>query len=215
MTKPAPPEPGPEATGAAGAAEPAEPAGAARRRPLRLPQRRGARWALGAAVAVVLGVVAVGAGAAWEQHRDHGRPVFDRARGGKVPPGLPGVVGLPGGIADLPGGPGKLVVRGEDGSVRSVVVGKAPGGPSGSEADGDPGRRLAPAALPVVPADQALAKAVAAVPNGRAAGLEVVPREGGGSSWSVEVLGQDGVRHLVTVDGTDGSVTGNTVAGGR
>ncbi|MFF4342738.1 PepSY domain-containing protein [Kitasatospora sp. NPDC001540] len=207
LTKPPLPEP--------------ESAGAARRRSLRLPRGRGARWAAGAAAAVVLGVVAVGAGAAWERHSDHGAPGFDRVRAGKVPPGLPG---LPGG-AELPGGPGKLVIRGEDGSVRSVVVGKAPGGVFRSEEDvkaddikaggGKAEGKLAPAALPTVPADQALAKAVAAVPNGRAAGLAVVGREGGGSSWSVEVLAPDGVRHLVTVDGTDGSVTGNTVAGGR
>ncbi|MFD7729570.1 PepSY domain-containing protein [Kitasatospora phosalacinea] len=183
-------------------------AGAARRRPLRLAQRRGARWVAGAAVVVVLGVVAVGAGAAWERHHGEGVVPFERARAVKALPGLPGV-------PDLPEGPGTLVVRGEDGSVRSVVVGGAPGGPFSSGADGDTGGRLAPAALPAVPADQALAKAVAAVPDGRAAALAVVGREGGGSSWSVEVLGADGVRHLVTVDGTDGSVTGNTVAGGR
>ncbi|MFB7946332.1 PepSY domain-containing protein [Kitasatospora phosalacinea] len=183
-------------------------AGAARRRSLRSPQLRGARWVAGAAVVVVLGVVAVGAGAAWERHRGDGVPVFDRARAVKALPGLPGV-------PDLPGVPGTLVVRGEDGSVRAVVGGELPEGPFRHGADGDAGGRLAPAALPAVPADQALAKAVAAVPDGKAAALAVVGREGGGSSWSVEVLGADGVRHLVTVDGTDGSVTGNTVAGGR
>ncbi|MFE1321208.1 hypothetical protein [Kitasatospora phosalacinea] len=162
----------------------------------------------GAAVVVVLGVVAAGAGAAWERHHEDGVPVFDRARAVKALPGLPGV-------PDLPGGPGKLVVRGEDGSVRAVGGGELPEGPFRYGAEGDAGGRLAPAALPAVPADQALAKAVAAVPDGRAAALAVVGREGGGSSWSVEVLGADGVRHLVTVDGTDGSITGNTVAGGR
>ncbi|KDN84017.1 PepSY domain-containing protein [Kitasatospora cheerisanensis] len=67
--------------------------------------------------------------------------------------------------------------------------------------------------MPSVPADQALAKAVGAVPGGKVDALSVVGRQGGGSSWAVEVLGADGVRHLVTVDGTDGSITGNTTNG--
>ncbi|WP_033250328.1 hypothetical protein [Kitasatospora phosalacinea] len=213
------PKPGPASEAASGPTEltksplpePTEPAGAARRRSLRLPRRREVRWVLGAAAVVVLGVVAVEAGAALERHHDRGRPVFDRAHAVKVPgvevPGLPG----------LPGAPGTLVVRGEDGSVRAVVGGdgELPEGPFRPGADGRADGRLAPAALPAVPADQALAKAAAAVPDGKVAALEVVGREGGGSSWAVEVLGADGVRHLVTVDGTDGSVTGNTVAGGR
>ncbi|WP_282206265.1 PepSY domain-containing protein [Kitasatospora fiedleri] len=201
------------------------PAPAPRRRPLRLPRRRGVRRVLGAAVVVVLGVVAVGAGVALERRHERGVPVFDRAHAGRGPVRVPDVPGLPD-LPGLPGRAGKLVVRGEDGSVQVIGGDGAlrPGspvvpdgaGPDGSGPVGNgPVGRLAPAALPAVPADQALAKAVAAVPNGKAATLAVVPREGGGSSWSVEVLGPDGVRHLVTVDGADGSVTGNTVAAGR
>lgn len=209
------------------------PAPASWRRPLRLlrlPRRRGVRRVLGAAVVVVLGVVAVGAGVALERHHERGVPVFDRAHAGRGPVRVPDVPGLPD-LPGLPGRAGKLVVRGEDGSVQvidgdgalrpgSTVVPDGTGpdgtGPDGSGPVGNgPVGRLAPAALPAVPADQALAKAVAAVPNGKAAALAAVPREGGGSSWSVEVLGPDGVRHLVTVDGADGSVTGNTVAAGR
>ncbi|MFE2608617.1 hypothetical protein ACFXDI_36050 [Streptomyces mirabilis] len=40
----------------------------------------------------------------------------------------------------------------------------------------------------------------------------MVAEQGGGSAWEVEVLGTDGVRHLVTIDGAGGTVTGNTVA---
>ncbi|WP_033214363.1 hypothetical protein [Kitasatospora phosalacinea] len=218
-------EPGPELTKPslpeAEAAPAAPTVPATPRRSLRLPRRRGARWALGAAVAVVLGAVAVGAGVALERHHERSAPGFDRAYAVKGPiraPGLPDLPGLPG----LPGSNGRLVVTGKDGAVK-VLPGDGtlpPGvtvleGPDGSVGTGGAGGKLAPAALPAVPADQALAKAAAAVPNGKVAALAVVGREGGGSSWSVEVLGADGVRHLVTVDGTDGSVTGNTVAAGR
>ncbi|MGW6710061.1 hypothetical protein ACWGDE_34945 [Streptomyces sp. NPDC054956] len=74
-----------------------------------------------------------------------------------------------------------------------------------------PGR--APVPLPALPAAQALAKAEAAVPGGKAEALKVVPQEGGGSAWRVVVLGSDGVRHAVTLAGSDGTVTSNTVAG--
>ncbi|QKW20470.1 hypothetical protein HUT16_16590 [Kitasatospora sp. NA04385] len=212
LTKP--PLPEPEAAPAAPAAPTAS------RRSVRLPRRRGVRWVLGAAVAVVLGVAAVGAGVALERHHDRGGPGFGRAYAVQGPvrvPGLPDLPGLPE-LPELPGSTGQLVITDRDGSVRVLPGDGAlpPGvtirqdGPAGAGAAVGPDGRLAPAALPAVPADQALAKAAAAVPNGKVAALSVVGREGGGSSWSVEVLGADGVRHLVTVDGTDGSVTGNT-----
>ncbi|RPE33761.1 hypothetical protein EDD38_2059 [Kitasatospora cineracea] len=216
LTKLPAPEPSSAAAGPA-------PAPGASRRSLRLPGRRGVRWVLGAAVVVVLGVAAVGTGVALERHHERGVPVFDRAYVGRGPLAAPGV-------PKAPGVPGKVVVRGADGSVQVFPgagaeqlpegVAGLPGfqGSRGFQGvqDGDgPAQGLAPAALPAVPADQAVAKAAAAVPNGKVDALAVVGREGGGSSWSVEVLGPDGVRHLVTVDGTDGSVTGNTVAAGR
>ncbi|MFE2348526.1 hypothetical protein [Kitasatospora cineracea] len=217
LTKLPAPEPSDAAAGPA-------PAPVASRRSLRLPGRRGVRWVLGAAVVVVLGVAAVGTGVALERHHEHGVPVFDRAYVGKGPLAAPGA-------PKAPGVPGKVVVRGADGSVQVFPgAGQLPEGAAGlpgfqgfrgvqgfqgfQGGDG-PAQGLAPAALPAVPADQAVAKAAAAVPNGKVDALAVVGREGGGSSWSVEVLGTDGVRHLVTVDGTDGSVTGNTVAAGR
>ncbi|MFC8723467.1 hypothetical protein ACFUEL_39430, partial [Kitasatospora sp. NPDC057198] len=114
-------------------------------------------------------MAAVGAGVALERHHDRSVPVFDRAHVLKGPVRAPGVPGLPG------GGAGPLVVRGEDGSVEAVLGGRAlpPGATvvqGGRAEDG----RLAPAALPAVPADQALAKAAAAVPGGKVAALAVV-----------------------------------------
>jgi len=70
---------------------------------------------------------------------------------------------------------------------------------------------LAPAPLPAVSAAKAIEAAGKAVPGGKPDALRVVAQQGGGSAWEVEVLGTDGVRHLVTLDGATGAVTGNTV----
>jgi hypothetical protein len=43
--------------------------------------------------------------------------------------------------------------------------------------------------------------------------LAVVAEQGGGSAWQAVVVGTDGVRHRVTIDGAGGSITGNTVVG--
>jgi hypothetical protein len=43
--------------------------------------------------------------------------------------------------------------------------------------------------------------------------LQAVPEQGGGSAWQVTVVGPDGVRHLVTVDGASDTVTSNTTLG--
>lgn len=117
--QPQPAEPGPESIDltklpapepSSAAAGPA-PAPVASRRSLRLPGRRGVRWVLGAAVVVVLGVAAVGTGVALERHHERGVPVFDRAYVGRGPLAAPGV-------PKAPGVPGKVVVRGADGSVQ-------------------------------------------------------------------------------------------------
>ncbi|WP_406475522.1 PepSY domain-containing protein [Streptomyces sp. NBC_01615] len=71
---------------------------------------------------------------------------------------------------------------------------------------------VAPAPLPAVSAAKAIEAAGKAVPGGKPDALRVVVQQGGGSAWEVEVLGTDGVRHLVTLDGATGAVTGNTVA---
>ncbi|MFG2823176.1 PepSY domain-containing protein [Kitasatospora sp. NPDC048365] len=178
-----------------------------------LPRRRWARWTAGAAAAVVLGALA-GTTVVVAAHHDGMRVRAFEGEGKPFPP-LPGGVfrGPNGEVRALKGGPEGYRVDG-DGPAVPVAPG-LPGFVVEGRGTAQGGGKLAPAPLPSVAADQALAKAVAAVPGGKAAGLTVVGREGGGSSWLVEVLGSDGVRHLVTVDGTDGSVTGNTVADGR
>ncbi|MFJ8472397.1 hypothetical protein [Kitasatospora sp. NPDC094011] len=72
----------------------------------------------------------------------------------------------------------------------------------------------APAALPAVAASAALEKAQAAVPGGRVESLRRVGEQGGGAAWAVTVVGPDGVRHLVTVDGSGGQLTSNAVVSG-
>ncbi|MFF2076090.1 PepSY domain-containing protein [Kitasatospora sp. NPDC058162] len=73
-------------------------------------------------------------------------------------------------------------------------------------------RGQAPAPLPSLGASAALEKAQAAVPGGRAESLHRITEQGGAAAWAVSVVGQDGVRHLVTVDGTSGELTSNTTA---
>ncbi|MET8956442.1 PepSY domain-containing protein [Streptomyces sp. NPDC004533] len=71
---------------------------------------------------------------------------------------------------------------------------------------------LAPAPLPTVSAAAAIEAAGKAVSDGKTEALRVIAEQGGGSAWEVEVLGTDGVRHLVTIDGATGTVTSNIVA---
>ena len=81
--------------------------------------------------------------------------------------------------------------------------------------DSRPGQAApAPAPLPSLDAADAVAKAAAAVPGGKVESLTAVAQQGGGRAWQAVVVGPDGVRHLVTVDGTSGTPTGNTVLGG-
>lgn len=85
-------------------------------------------------------------------------------------------------------------------------------GPDGDRRRHGGGDRLsAPIPLPALAADQAVGKAAGAVPGGKIESLDVIPQQGGGSAWEAVVLGPDGVRHRVTLDGTNGTVTGNTV----
>lgn len=90
------------------------------------------------------------------------------------------------------------------------------GGPRTAR-DGRPGRgveRAAPAPLPSLDAADAVVKAAAAVPGGKTESLKAVTQQGGGRAWQAVVVGPDGVRHVVTVDGASGAPTGNTVLGG-
>lgn len=83
---------------------------------------------------------------------------------------------------------------------------------------GEDGRGMsageAPAPLPSLSAADAVDKAASAVKDGKVESLAPVTEQGGGRAWRIVVVGPDGVRHVVTVDGTGGTVTGNTVLGG-
>lgn len=168
-----------------------------------------ARWvALG--VVVVAGTAVITAAAVADHDHGFGRTRAERAldrfdveRGADGPmkvPAAPGVPGRPGLKGDKAGhaGKGGGAEHRKAGREEGVVVDR-------------PDR--APVPLPALPAAQALQKAEAAVPGGKAEALRVVAQEGGGSAWRVVVLGADGVRHVVTLAGGDGAVTGNTVAG--
>ncbi|MEV4562019.1 hypothetical protein AB0K51_34295 [Kitasatospora sp. NPDC049285] len=90
------------------------------------------------------------------------------------------------------------------------------GGRDGERGDGrseaGPGR--VPAPLPSLDAADAVVKASSGVPAGKVESLRPVTAAGGGRAWQAVVLGPDGVRHLVTVDGATDTITGNTVLGG-
>ncbi|MFD4910124.1 hypothetical protein [Kitasatospora purpeofusca] len=51
------------------------------------------------------------------------------------------------------------------------------------------------------------------MPGGKVESLHPVSVTGGGRAWQAVVLGPDGVRHAVTVDGATLAITSNTVAG--
>ncbi|MEU8581982.1 hypothetical protein [Streptomyces abikoensis] len=89
------------------------------------------------------------------------------------------------------------------------------GGDGGEDRRGD-GRadHAAPAPLPSTSAADALTKAASAVSGGKVESLKPVTEQGGGRAWRVVVLGADGVRHAVTVDGAGDTITGNTVLDG-
>ncbi|MFB8201105.1 hypothetical protein [Kitasatospora purpeofusca] len=78
----------------------------------------------------------------------------------------------------------------------------------------DAGPHAAPAPLPSLDAADAVVKASSAVPGGKVESLHPVSATGGGRAWQAVVLGPDGVRHTVTVDGTTFAITSNTVTGG-
>ncbi|MFG2820982.1 hypothetical protein ACGFX4_16340 [Kitasatospora sp. NPDC048365] len=72
----------------------------------------------------------------------------------------------------------------------------------------------APAPLPALDAADAVVKAAGAVQGGKVESLRPVTEQGGGRAWRVVVVGPDGVRHAVVVDGTTFAITSNTVLGG-
>ncbi|MFI8365334.1 hypothetical protein ACIGD1_34920 [Streptomyces sp. NPDC085612] len=202
---PARPEPSPPAEPPVPSAPSGKEPGAGGRRgfPGRfVPRGRSAQWvAAGAAVVVVGGVVTA---VAVTHHDHHGRgPHAVRFEAGPGPFGHGPRAAGPGEQRAIPGQ--------RDRSDRPAAPDR-PGAPDRADADGGRAER-APAPVPSLPAGEAAEKAAAAVTGGKVVSLRVVGQEGGGSAWRAVVLGPDGVRHAVTVSGTDGSITGNTVTG--
>ncbi|MCX5380803.1 hypothetical protein [Streptomyces sp. NBC_00091] len=153
-----------------------------------LPRGRGARWAVAAgAAAVIVGGGAAAVAVAGHHHDGRADKVRHFAR--------PEVPGHPGAHKIAPqGGPqgGPKAVR-EGAQARGGFARKAP----------------APAPLPSLPIGQAAEKAAGAVEGGKVQALRAVAQQGGGSAWLAVVLGPDGVRHAVTVSGSDGTITSN------
>lgn len=165
----------------------------------RVSRRRGT--VLGAAV-----LLAAAAGAAVVVHHDHGEK-GDHGRFAAEHRRADGRDDRQGAYGQARGGRGGR--HGEsrlDGNSQGTQDSQS--GQEGQSAAGT----LAPAPLPAVSAAAAIEAAGKAVPDSKTEALRVVAEQGGGSAWEVEVLGTDGVRHLVTIDGAGGTVTGNTVA---
>ncbi|MEU9302005.1 hypothetical protein [Streptomyces sp. NPDC048269] len=169
-----------------------------------VPRTKGARWAALGAAAVIVGGGAVAVAVA-EHHDDRARP-FGGPRMAWAGPGHEGVGKR---------GPGDAAEKRE--RMRFDVKGLGPkelgalkerGGKGGHGAPGDSAKAAAP--LPSLAIGQAVEKAAGAVEGGKVESVRVVGQEGGGSAWRAVVIGPDGVRHAVTVSGTDGTVTGNT-----
>ncbi|WP_329298067.1 hypothetical protein OG410_05425 [Streptomyces sp. NBC_00659] len=155
---------------------------------------RGARWAVAGAAAVV--VVGGGvAAAAIHHHEEDGR-----GERKVVPAGAH--EWRDGFRAEPEGRDGHDGLRQREGRIRA--------GEDGPELSAGE----APAPLPSLSAADAVDKAASAVKDGKVESLAPVTEQGGGRAWRIVVVGPDGVRHVVTVDGTGGTVTGNTVLGG-
>ncbi|MGR4881190.1 hypothetical protein ACIPUC_17545 [Streptomyces sp. LARHCF249] len=181
-----------------------------------VPRSKGARWAaLGAAVVIVGGTaVAV----AVDQHHDArmAGPRFawaeaDHEGGKRRGPAGGGEHGEHGERAF--GGPRhfkdsqhpmdpKALKEMREMREAAPEPGAGEAGPGGSA-------KAAPAPLPSLAIGTAADKAAGAVDGGKVESIRVVAQEGGGSAWLAVVLGPDGVRHAVTVSGTDGAVTSN------
>ncbi|MEW1632448.1 hypothetical protein AB0469_00040 [Streptomyces sp. NPDC093801] len=165
-----------------------------------VPRGAGARWAVaGAAAAVIVGGGAAAVAVAGHHHGHHD----PMAKGGRTAWSEPDHGGGHGGGRH--GG-------GHGGPEGERPHPKKPKVRDGAGARGDFAKKgpAAPVPLPQLPIDQAAQKAAAAVPGGKVEGLRAIPQEGGGSAWQAVVLGPDGVRHAVTLSGTDGTPTANT-----
>ncbi|MER7578804.1 hypothetical protein [Kitasatospora sp. NPDC097691] len=165
---------------------------------------RSVRWVAAGAAVVVIG----GGAAAVALHHEHEGHGDGRWAAGEQDRYDGHGEGHGGGRGDGRDGGGH---RGHEGH-------KAPGYGTGSgfgHGNGDgPGGPGAPAPLPSTDAADALAKAASVVTGGKVESLTAVAEQGGGRAWRAVVVGPDGVRHAVTVDGATATVTGNTVLGG-
>ncbi|RKT02814.1 hypothetical protein BX286_0725 [Streptomyces sp. 3211.6] len=160
-----------------------------------VPRGAGARWAVaGAAAAVIVGGGAAAVAVAGHHHGHH-EPMAKDGRPGWSAPDHEGGHG---------GGHGP---KGERPHPRDP---KVRDGAAGARGESAKKRAGAPVPLPALPIDQAAQKAAATVPGGKVEALRAVPQQGGGSAWQAVVLGPDGVRHAVTLSGTDGTPTANT-----
>ncbi|MFE3628906.1 hypothetical protein [Streptomyces goshikiensis] len=163
---------------------------------MRRPRGRRARWAaVGAAAVVVIGGAAA---AAVHHHEEEGRGEHKVASAGE----------------HERHDESREDSEGRDG--HDGHDGRRTDGERGTHADDshDPSTGTAPAPLPSLSAADAVNKAVAAVNDGKVESLAPVTEQGGGRAWRIVIVGPDGVRHAVTVDGTSGTLTGNTVLGG-
>ncbi|MFE5626205.1 hypothetical protein ACFQ8S_29610 [Streptomyces virginiae] len=182
-----------------------------------VPRGRRARWvAAGAVVVVVGGGVAAVAVAEHHHHERADRAPhmlrFDSGHGGGLKRGPQGGAPDDERARKAPGGEDGPKTRERFGHPDAPGL---PGAPGRFEGRAGSGRGAqAPAPLPSLSIGDAAAKAAAAVSGGKVESLRAVAQDGGGSAWLAVVLGPDGVRHAVTVSGTDGTITGNTALGG-
>ncbi|WP_406209702.1 hypothetical protein OH807_39290 [Kitasatospora sp. NBC_01560] len=181
-------------------------------------RRRPVRWiaAGAAAVVVVGGGAAVAVHHAAEGHGGHRGPLAaGEEHGGQEGGGRGGHDGRGrggDGKRDEQRGHGGPEGRGDHGQGGRGQDDHGQDGPAPGDRAGRQGPAAAP--LPALSAADAVAKAAAAVDGGRVESLTTVSDQGGGRAWRAVVIGPDGVRHTVTVDGASGTLTGNTVLGG-
>ncbi|ATZ22890.1 hypothetical protein SLAV_04920 [Streptomyces lavendulae subsp. lavendulae] len=176
-----------------------------------LPRGRGGRWAAaGVAAAVIVGGGAAAVAVAGHHHERVGKgPRFEWAEGGHEGGHGHGREGGPGHAHE---GKGERMAHRQGAPEIRDGADALAGAPKGTRKGS---QKTAPAPLPSLPIGQAAEKAAGAVSGGKVESLRPVAQEGGGSAWLAVVLGPDGVRHAVTVSGSDGTVSGNVTLNGR
>ncbi|MFE2148869.1 hypothetical protein ACFXAO_02390 [Streptomyces lavendulae] len=175
-----------------------------------IPRGRGGRWAAaGVAAAVIVGGGAAAVAVAGHHHERVGKgPRVEWAEGGREGGHGHGREGGPGRAHE---GKGERMAHRQGAPVIRDGADGLEGTPKGTR-QGTP--KSAPAPLPSLAIGQAAEKAAGAVSGGKVESLRPVAQEGGGSAWLAVVLGPDGVRHAVTVSGSDGTVSGNITLNG-